>query len=199
VREEIVVKCHEQRVSNLAQALLIGCVLPAIRVVGYLPIPVLDGLFLYMGIASFAGNTCYERALLFFTDKQRRDARKLPYTGADKSLVGRVPMRIIRRFTIVQLTILAAIFVVTRLPFVDGFFPVLIAVLVPLRIYVLPKVFGAEYVDALDFQSSSADADGSDDADGTDGTSGVAVISTTAKDAVQAPSTPATQAALSQS
>ena len=45
---EVIVKCHEQRVSNLMQAVLIGCMMPAIRIVGYLPISVLDGLFLFM-------------------------------------------------------------------------------------------------------------------------------------------------------
>ena len=35
----------------------------------------LDGLFLYMGIASFAGNSFYQRIVLFVTDATKRDAR----------------------------------------------------------------------------------------------------------------------------
>jgi len=87
-KTEVIVGCHEQRVSglsqalglglglgvanpnpspspspnpnpnpnpNLAQAVLIGLTLAAISVVGLLPIAALDGLFLYMGIASFGG------------------------------------------------------------------------------------------------------------------------------------------------
>ena len=86
---EVIVGCHEQRVSglsqalglgfglglanpnsspspnpnpypnpnpNLSQAVLIGLPLAAISVVGLLPIAALDGLFLYMGIASFGGS-----------------------------------------------------------------------------------------------------------------------------------------------
>ena len=49
IEEEVVLKVHEQRVSNLSQALLIGGVLPFIKVVGLLPCAVLDGLFVYMG------------------------------------------------------------------------------------------------------------------------------------------------------
>jgi hypothetical protein len=52
---EVIVGCHEQRVSGLSQAVLIGLTLAAISVVGLLPIAALDGLFLYMGIASFGG------------------------------------------------------------------------------------------------------------------------------------------------
>ena len=85
-KTEVIVGCHEQRVSglsqalglglgvgvanpspspnpnpnpnpnpHLAQAVLIGLTLAAISVVGLLPIAALDGLFLYMGIASFGG------------------------------------------------------------------------------------------------------------------------------------------------
>ena len=52
---EVIVGCHEQRVSALSQAVLIGLTLAAVSVVGMLPIAALDGLFLYMGIASFGG------------------------------------------------------------------------------------------------------------------------------------------------
>ena len=50
-------------------------ILPILPIISYLPICVLDGLFLYMGVASFGGNSFYERILLFITDKQRRYAR----------------------------------------------------------------------------------------------------------------------------
>ena len=36
------------------------------------------------------------------------------------------------------------------MPFIDGFFPMLIAVLVPVRIYALPHLFGDAYVKAMD-------------------------------------------------
>jgi len=143
VKSEVIVKCHEQRASPLIQALLIGCFLPGIKAIGYLPKCVLDGLFLFMGIASFAGNTFYERVLLFITDKERRYMRKLPFADT-------VPMPVIRNYTLLQLLILACIFTITRFDYIDGFFPFLIAVLVPLRIYGLPRLFGAENVDALD-------------------------------------------------
>ena len=61
-----------------------------------------------------------------------------------------VPMDVVRKYTLVQLALLAGIFAVTRLPLVDALFPVLIAVLVPLRRSVLPRLFGADNVNAMD-------------------------------------------------
>jgi boron transporter len=147
---EVVAKCHEQRVSGLAQAVLIGLTLTMIHAVGKLPIASLDGLFLFMGIASFGGNTFYERLVLFFTDKQRRHARSLPFLGHSDGVANSVPMKVIRRFTLLQLAVLLCIYGVTRMPFIDGFFPMLIAVLVPVRIYVLPRLFGEAHVKAMD-------------------------------------------------
>ena len=61
-----------------------------------------------------------------------------------------MPMSVVRRFTLVQLFILLCIFIITFLPFVAALFPVLIAVLVPVRLKVLPRIFGAENVDLMD-------------------------------------------------
>ena len=155
---EVVVKCHEQRVSNLAQAVLIGATLGGIQIVGIIPIASLDGLFLYMGVASFAGNSFYDRLLLFITDKSRRFARGLPFISHSLGAPRTVPMATIRRFTLLQLLILSCIFVITRFDYIDGIFPLLIAVLVPVRIYLLPKWFGAENVDRLDAEGEAPDA-----------------------------------------
>lgn len=143
-QEVRIVKCHEQRVSNFGQAILIGLTLAAIKVVGYMPIATLDGLFIYMGIASFGGNTFYNRLVLFITDKSQVSAR-----GLDKALE-KVPLNEVHRYTLLQLVILVVIFAVTRAPFIDGLFPLFIALLVPMRLYLLPRWFGADNVNVLD-------------------------------------------------
>jgi len=150
---ERVVSCNENRISNLMQAVLIGCTLAAIKLIGMLPIAALDGLFIYMGIASFAGNTFYERVVLYITDKDLREARRLPFIGKDFK---KVPLKTIHLFTLLQFFILACIFVITLLDYVDCLFPVLIAVLVPVRIYYLPRLFGKEAVDILDAAGTGA-------------------------------------------
>jgi len=155
--EEVIVHCHEQRVSGLMQASLIGCTLFYIRGIGYLPIAALDGLFLYMGIASFGGNTFYQRIVLFLTDKERRDARSLDF-------LGKVPLPIVHKYTLLQLLILAIIFTITLLPYVDALFPICIAILVPLRAYKLPQYFGKANVDALDAEGTRPDDAAADSA-----------------------------------
>mmetsp|Transcript_62240 Transcript_62240/g.103420 ORF Transcript_62240/g.103420 Transcript_62240/m.103420 type:complete len:563 (+) Transcript_62240:32-1720(+) len=144
---EVITHCHEQRVSGLTQAVLIGCTLAALKVLSFVPISALDGLFLYMGIASFDGNSFFQRLVLFITDRERRDARGL-------SCLDTVPMDVVKKYTLLQLLILLAIFGITQAPFIAGLFPVLIAILVPLRLYGLPRIFGAAHVDQLDADGS---------------------------------------------
>ena len=38
---------------------------------GYIPVAVLDGLFMYMAITALYGNQMFERILLFFTEQVR--------------------------------------------------------------------------------------------------------------------------------
>jgi len=158
---EVVVACHEQRVSNLGQAVIIGCALFYVRGVGYLPIPALDGLFLYMGIASFAGNSFYNRLVLLITDATRVEAR-----GLDM-FYGKVPKATVHKYTALKFLILTCIFVITLLPYVSALFPLCIAILVPMRIYLLPKWFGQESVDLLDAEGVAPGATEGDEASAT--------------------------------
>lgn len=147
---EVVVHCHEQRVSNLMQAVIIGMALFYIKGVGYLPIAALDGLFVYMGIASFGGNTFYNRILLLITDKEKLDARGLDF-------IDDVKRPTINKFTALQFFLLTLIFVITLLPYVAALFPICIAILVPLRVSILPKWFGTDNVEALDALGKAPD------------------------------------------
>lgn len=151
-KSEVVIGCHEQRVSNLMQAVLIGCMLSYVKGLGFMPIAALDGLFIYMGIASFGGNTFYSRIMLFFTDRTRLEERSLDF-------VGKIPSGVIHKFTLLQVAILACIFGITRAPYVAALFPILIAVLVPMRTYLLPKLFGVENVDMMDAEGTAPEAD----------------------------------------
>ena len=152
-KAEVVVGCHENRLSNLGQAVIIGCALFYIKGVGFLPIAALDGLFLYMGIASFGGNSFYNRIVLLITDITRVEAR-----GLDM-FYGKVPKSTVHKYTALQFFILLCIFIVTLLPYVSALFPLGIAILVPLRIYKLPEWFGKENVDLLDAEGVAPDAE----------------------------------------
>jgi hypothetical protein len=62
----------EQRVSNLAQSVLIAITLtPALlSVISSIPISVLDGLFLFIGFSSFQGNQLFEVCRVYLNDSE---------------------------------------------------------------------------------------------------------------------------------
>ncbi|ORX91537.1 hypothetical protein K493DRAFT_317201 [Basidiobolus meristosporus CBS 931.73] len=132
----------EQRVSGLFQSLLIGLTLlpPILHVLGLIPRAVLAGLFLYMGLESFVDNTLANRVKLIFTDK-----KLTPPLWATVS----VPYKVVAKFTIVQVLLLALIFYITESPAAISF-PVFILLLVPVKQFVLPKLFEKSHLDVLD-------------------------------------------------
>lgn len=70
---QVIIKVRETRLTGLVSHILITCTLFMIPYpLGYIPVPVLDGLFLYCAIASLRGNSLYERILLLFTEQVKR-------------------------------------------------------------------------------------------------------------------------------
>ena len=135
---------YEQRFSNLTQAILtlLMCFPPFLTVIGYLPQASLNGLFIFMGIASFSGNQFFDRFVLNMTETAQR--------ASPHDFFQVVPFASIRRFTAVQLVCCAVIFGITLTP-AAMVFPVLIAALVGMRVYVFPKYFDHDELDSLDF------------------------------------------------
>lgn len=146
---------HEQRFSNLAQSVLIGlmCFAPFIRYLQYIPRCVLDGLFVILGVLGLEGNQFYSRLVYVLCDSSCR------HRYADTCECGFLHFlsyETIARFTAMQLLVCLSIFGVTFTPAVI-IFPVLISVLIPLRLYVLPKFFDANFLHAIDPLTESAE------------------------------------------
>lgn len=134
----------EQRVTGTVIHALIGaCVLmPAPRaLLTQVPLPVLMGLFLYLGMSALPGNEMWERITGLFKDKSI--APKQPWTN-------KVPTKIVNFFTMVQVACLGAMFYVKSSSF-GVLFPIIIAMLAPLR-FALEKtgIVKKEYMDILD-------------------------------------------------
>ena len=132
---------REQRVTNLCVAILLGLSILAGRLFEIIPIPlpVLYGLFLFMGVASLKGVQFFDRILLYFMpDKYKPD-----YT-----YVRHVPNRWIYFFTAVQLLCLVVltIFKETEASIV---FPIMVLLLVLVR-WVLGCVVPKRYMEYLD-------------------------------------------------
>lgn len=148
-RREVIVAVRENRVSGLAIHALIALSILILPVIKLIPMAVLFGLFLYMGIATLQGNQFWERFTLFFTD---------PKLYPDSHYVQRVRHAKIHIFTAVQVAALAALWALKSSP-AGILFPVLIGLLVPLRLS-LGRVFTPAELAALDAEASADEVEG---------------------------------------
>ncbi len=138
--KEEIVSVRENRISPLLVHILIGASLMFLPLVAQIPMSVLFGLFLFMGFATLAGNELFERFRMWFMDP-----RLYPETH---HFVGKVPMKVVHAFTAIQVACLAALWVL-KSSALGLLFPVLIALLVPIR-RSLPRFFDPEHLAALD-------------------------------------------------
>lgn len=136
-------KTIEQRVTGLSIHSLIGaCVLfdgPR-KVLTQIPTPVLMGLFLFLGTSALPGNEMWERMKEIFKDS----------SIAPKERWSSVPRKVSIMFTAIQMACLGAMVYVKESP-IGVLFPVVIAMLAPLRFYLEKSgVVKKEYMDILD-------------------------------------------------
>jgi hypothetical protein len=134
----------EQRVTGFSIHFLIGCCVlfsKPRQLLSNLPLPVLMGLFLYLGTTGLGGNQMFERIAGFFKDKNV--APKEPWTD-------KVPSKVVTLFTIIQLACLSAMLWVKESKY-GVLFPVVIAMLAPLR-FALERtdIIKKEYMEVLD-------------------------------------------------
>lgn len=142
-REAVLVGVQENRFTGLGIHVLIGAsilLLPLMTRNGIeIPMAVLFGLFLYMGVTSLSGNQFWDRVKLW-----ARDPELYPRTH----YVRKVPVRTIHLFTAIQLSGLALLWIV-KTSSLALLFPLFIALLVPLRL-ILNRYFDHKHLEALD-------------------------------------------------
>ncbi|XP_074565162.1 boron transporter 1-like [Curcuma longa] len=148
------VEVKEQRLSNLLQAAMVGGCVAAMPFLKKIPTSVLWGYFAFMAIESLPGNQFWERILLLFTAPSRR-FKVLEDQHA--TFVETVPFKTITLFTLFQTTYLLVCFGITWVPIAGVLFPLMIMLLVPVRQYILPKLFKGAHLtdlDAAEFEES---------------------------------------------
>ncbi|GAB4830621.1 Boron transporter 1, variant 2 [Ancistrocladus abbreviatus] len=141
------VEVKEQRLSNLLQAMMVGGCVAAMPILKMIPTSVLWGYFAFMAIESLPGNQFWERILLLFTAPSRRYKVLEEYHAA---FVETVPFKTIAVFTIFQTIYLLVCFGITWIPIAGVLFPLMIMLLVPVRQYILPKLFKGAHLQELD-------------------------------------------------
>uniref|UniRef100_A0A3B3IF51 Solute carrier family 4 member 5 n=1 Tax=Oryzias latipes TaxID=8090 RepID=A0A3B3IF51_ORYLA len=107
---------REQRLTGTLVFVLTGLSVFLAPVLKYIPMPVLYGVFLYMGVASLSGIQFWERIKLYMMP---------PKHQPDFSFLRHVPLRRVHLFTLVQIVCLAVLWIL-KSTFLAIIFPVMV-------------------------------------------------------------------------
>ncbi|XP_015214763.2 anion exchange protein 3 isoform X1 [Lepisosteus oculatus] len=145
----------EQRVTGMVVSVLVGLSIVMRDVLRLIPLAVLFGIFLYMGITSLTGIQLYERIMLMVTPSKHHP---------DHIYVTKVKTWRMNMFTCIQLVCIIALWVV-KSTVASLAFPFILILTVPLRRFVLSRIFEDRELKALDSDEGSPnfDEDGQDE------------------------------------
>jgi hypothetical protein len=115
---------REQRVTGIITFILIGMSVFMAKVLAYIPMPVLYGVFLYMGIAALGGIQLFDRILLLFMPMKYQP---------DTIYIRHVPLKTIHFFTFWQLSCFIALWVIKSIKKTSLLFPIMLVVMVAVR------------------------------------------------------------------
>ncbi|GMT05118.1 hypothetical protein PENTCL1PPCAC_27292, partial [Pristionchus entomophagus] len=132
---------NEQRLTGVFSHLLIGLSVLLTPIIKLVPLPVLIGIFLYMGVVSLFGQQFVQRVtLLAMPDKHQPD-----YTWLRLVRMPRVHL-----FTFVQIAAVAGLFAVKYTKSISMMFPLMLVFMVLVRMFVLSRLFTRAELTSLD-------------------------------------------------
>ncbi|XP_058888046.1 anion exchange protein 3-like isoform X6 [Acipenser ruthenus] len=145
----------EQRVTAMMVAVLVGLSIVMADILRLIPLAVLFGIFLYMGITSLTGIQLYERMLLLVTPSKHHP---------DHVYVTKVKTWRMNMFTCIQLGCIVVLWVV-KSTVASLAFPFVLIMTVPLRRFILTRIFEDRELKALDSDDGcpNFDEDGQDE------------------------------------
>uniref|UniRef100_A0A8C0ALM9 Solute carrier family 4 member 1 (Diego blood group) n=1 Tax=Bos mutus grunniens TaxID=30521 RepID=A0A8C0ALM9_BOSMU len=149
----------EQRISGLLVAVLVGVSILMGPVLRHIPLAVLFGIFLYMGVTSLSGIQLFDRVLLLL--KPRKYYPEVPYAR-------RVKTWRMHLFTITQIVCLVVLWVVRSIKQISLALPFVLILTVPLRRFLLPFIFRdmeLKLLDADDVKLNLDEQNGQDEYD----------------------------------
>ncbi|XP_071478970.1 electroneutral sodium bicarbonate exchanger 1-like [Diadema antillarum] len=134
-----IVGCREQRLTGVMVFAMIGLATLMTRILAYVPMPVLYGVFLFMGIASLKGVQFVDRLALFFMPlKYQPDYIYLRHVG----------IRRVYLFTFIQLMCLVVLWVI-KSTMAALIFPIMVLGMVGVR-KAMDKVFTQQELEMMD-------------------------------------------------
>ncbi|EPY72637.1 band 3 anion transport protein [Camelus ferus] len=140
----------EQRISGLLVAVLVGLSVLMWPILSYIPLAVLFGIFLYMGVTSLSGIQLFDRVLLLF--KPRKYHPDVPYVKRVKTLR-------MHLFTGIQILCLIVLWVVKSIGIISLALPFILILTVPLRRFLLPLIFRDVELQCLDADNAKPNFD----------------------------------------
>ena len=121
---------QETRLTSLLAHALVGLSLVFLKLLRLIPLPVLLGVFLFMGLSSLPGIQFWNRILLFF--KQPSLYPETPYTKY-------IEKKRIHLYTVLQIVFFCGIFIVQNTKSIAIIFPFMTLLCIPGRLFLLPK------------------------------------------------------------
>ncbi|GJQ69860.1 hypothetical protein Trydic_g22408 [Trypoxylus dichotomus] len=115
---------REQRVTHILIFLTIGLSVFLTPMLGHIPMPVLFGVFLYMGVASLKGLQFFDRILIMFMPNKYQP---------DYMFLRQVPIRRVHIFTIIQIACLACLWMIKSFSTTSILFPLMLVVMIGIR------------------------------------------------------------------
>ncbi|CAG0922055.1 unnamed protein product [Notodromas monacha] len=156
---------REQRVTPLLIFLTIGLSVFLTSVLKHIPMPVLFGVFLYMGVSSLNGLQFFDRLMIMFMP---------PKYQPDYYFLRQVPLKRVHIFTLIQLVCFAVLWIIKSFKQTSILFPIMLVVMIAVR-KILDFQFKPEELKVLDdlmpdfkrrtIEEKDEDEDGADDGD----------------------------------
>ncbi|CAF0933984.1 unnamed protein product [Didymodactylos carnosus] len=130
----------EQRVSSLLMAILTGLSVFFTKILRFIPMPVLYGVFMFMGVSALRGMQIFDRVLLIFMPSKYQP---------DHPYLRHVTIMRVHLFTGIQILALAGMFVVKSVKLIAIGFPLLVLATCFIR-KLMDKIFTQEELYWLD-------------------------------------------------
>jgi hypothetical protein len=132
---------QESRLTGFFTHILVLGTIFTLSVIKLIPLPVLYGVFLFMGLVALPAQQYWQRLLLFF--QQPSQYASTPYTD-------NLSHKRIHLFTACQVVLFAMLYAVKNVKAVAIAFPIMILLCIPVRLYLLPRVFDEKELILLD-------------------------------------------------
>lgn len=143
---EHIIHTRDNRLTALAIHLLLGGSLLLLPLMKQIPMSVLYGLFLFMGVVSMAGNRFFERISMWLME---------PALYPQTHYIRRVPLTRMHLYTLIQMVCLIVLWIV-QASVLGILFPLFVALLVPVRL-LLDRFFAPEHLAVLDADEEPGD------------------------------------------